>query len=296
MVKSMTGFASGQGASGAFQWIWDIRSVNSKGLDVRMRVPDWVGGLEAELKPLVTKAISRGSVSLSLRVTRDQQATQFAVNHSALDATLAAIGEVEKAALDKGLNLTPATAADILTVKGVMDQAADADDTDALKAALIADFRPILSDFVTMRDQEGTSLEAILSAQIDTIEQLVNDAMGVIDQRRADLDGMYKASLQRVQDNIDGLDIDRVAQEIAIIAVKTDVTEEMDRLKAHVEAARKLLAQGDKIGRKLDFLCQEFNREANTLCSKSQHKDLTAIGLDLKAVIDQMREQVQNVE
>ena len=296
MVQSMTGFASGQGASGAFQWIWDIRSVNSKGLDVRLRVPDWIGGLEAELKPLVTKAISRGSVSLSLRVTRDQQSAQIAVNPSALEATLGAIAEVEKAAMDKGLSLTTATAADILNVKGVMDQVADAEDTDVLKAALVADFKPVLTEFVAMRDEEGASLERVLDGQVDTIEQLINSAIGVIDQRREDFDNAYKATLQRINDNIDGIDADRIAQEIAIIAVKTDVTEEIDRLKAHVGAARKLLIQSDKIGRKLDFLSQEFNREANTLCSKSQHKDLTAIGLDLKAVIDQMREQVQNVE
>jgi len=296
MVQSMTGFASGQGASGAFQWIWDIRSVNSKGLDVRMRVPDWVGGLEGELKPLITKAISRGSVSLSLRVTRDQQAAQIAVNQSALSAALEAISSVEKVAMEQGLNLTPATAADILNVKGVMDQASDGDDTNELKAALIADFKPLLQDFVSMRAQEGASLERILNSQIDNIEALVESCAGVIEQRRFDFDASYKAALKRVVDNVDGLDTDRIAQEIAVLAVKTDVTEEIDRLQAHVSAARKLLAQGYKIGRKLDFLSQEFNREANTLCSKSQHKDLTVIGLDLKAVIDQMREQVQNVE
>ena len=296
MVQSMTGFASGQGASGAYQWVWDIRSVNSKGLDVRLRVPDWISGLEAELKPLVSKAISRGSVSMSLRVSRDQQSSQLAVSQAALNATLDAIAAVETAAMDKGLSLTPATAADILNVKGVLDQAADSDDTDKLKAALVADFRPILNDFIAMRNQEGASLEAILCAQIDSIEQLIEAAMGVIEKRRADLDETYKSALQRVVINSDGLDADRIAQEIAIIAVKTDVTEEMDRLNAHVEAARKLLKQGNNIGRKLDFLSQEFNREANTLCSKSQHKDLTVIGLELKAVIDQMREQVQNVE
>ncbi|MDG2340337.1 MAG: DUF1732 domain-containing protein, partial [Paracoccaceae bacterium] len=196
----------------------------------------------------------------------------------------------------QGLNLTPATAADILNVRGVMDQGSDDGDTGALKSALVADFRPILQDFLKMRSQEGQSLDDILSNQMNVIENLVSDADGVLAQRREDFNATYRASLQRVLDNSDGLDATRIEQEIAIIAVKTDVTEEIDRLKAHVNAARKLLAEGDKIGRKLDFLSQEFNREANTLCSKSQHKDLTAIGLELKATIDQMREQVQNVE
>jgi uncharacterized protein (TIGR00255 family) len=296
MVQSMTGFASGQGASDLFQWVWDIRSVNSKGLDVRLRVPDWISGLEAELKPLITKSINRGSVSLSLRVTREQGASKVSVNSTVLSDTLLAIADVERIAMEQGLNLTPATAADILNVRGVMDQGSDDGDTGALKSALVADFRPILQDFLKMRSQEGQSLDDILSNQMNVIENLVSDADGVLAQRREDFNATYRASLQRVLDNSDGLDATRIEQEIAIIAVKTDVTEEIDRLKAHVNAARKLLAEGDKIGRKLDFLSQEFNREANTLCSKSQHKDLTAIGLELKATIDQMREQVQNVE
>ncbi|MDG1739169.1 MAG: YicC family protein [Paracoccaceae bacterium] len=292
----MTGFASGQGADGAFQWIWDIRSVNSKGLDVRMRVPDWVSGLEADLKPMITKAINRGSVSLSLRVSRGQLTSAIAVNPSVLDATLAAISVVEAAAMDKGLSLTPATAADILNVRGVLDQSSDDKDTGDLKKMLLKDFQPILADFVRMRDQEGKALDGILSEQIDTIENLVTQASSVLDQRRADLNASYKNTLQRIVENTDGLDKQRIEQEIALAAVKTDVMEEIDRLVAHIGAARKLLKEGVKIGRMFDFLSQEFNREANTLCSKSQHKELTAIGLELKAVIDQMREQVQNVE
>ncbi len=296
MVQSMTGFASGQGADGAFQWIWDIRSVNSKGLDVRMRVPDWISGLEADLKPMITKALNRGSVSLSLRVSRDQATSAFAVNPSALDATLAAISTVEEAAMDKGLSLTPATAADILNVRGVLDQVSDDKDTSDLKKLLLKDFQPILADFVRMRDQEGKALDRILGEQIDTIDSLVSQASSVLDRRRADLNTSFNSSLQRIVENTDGLDKQRIEQEIALVAVKTDVMEEIDRLVAHIDAARKLLKEGEKIGRKFDFLSQEFNREANTLCSKSQHKELTAIGLDLKAVIDQMREQVQNVE
>lgn len=296
MVQSMTGFASGQGSFESYQWSWDIRSVNSKGLDIRQRVPDWIAGLEAELKGKISKAVARGSVSVSLRVTREAAEHSVRVNPQGLSATLDALATIEKAAMEQGVSLTPPTPADILSMRGVLDQGADDGDTTDLKAALLADFHSMLDDFVKMRLSEGEALETVLADQITQIERLVDQAEQIIGQRREDLSAAFKAAVSRVADATDRMDEDRIAQEVALLAVKTDVTEEIDRLKAHVEAARKLLKQGEKIGRKLDFLSQEFNREANTLCSKSQHKELTAVGLDLKAVIDQMREQVQNVE
>ena len=296
MVQSMTGFASGQGAWGEYQWIWDIRSVNSKGLDIRQRVPDWISGLEADLKAAITKSVGRGSVSLSLRVTREASEAEIQLSADGLCATLKALAAVEKAAMDQGVSLTPPTPADILTMRGVMEQKVDDGDTSGLKTALVSDFSSLLGDFKAMRESEGAALEVVLTDQLDQIQQLVSRSEETLATRREDMDQSFRASLSRVTENTDKVDPDRIAQEIAMIAVKTDVTEEIDRLKAHVVAARKLLNQSDKIGRKLDFLSQEFNREANTLCSKSQHKDLTATGLELKAVIDQMREQVQNVE
>lgn len=296
MVQSMTGFASGQGANDHFQWVWDIRSVNAKGLDIRTRVPDWISGLEADVKARVGKAILRGSVSVSLRVNRVEGAASSAVNSANLQLALDALAQVERAALEHGLSVTPCTPADILAMRGVMDQSADTGDTDALKAVLTDDLGHIIEEFVAMRSTEGAALEVVLSDQIDQIEQLVEAAKDVVEARRDDMRAAYKAALDRVVENIEGVSTDRVEQEIALIAVKADITEEMDRLGAHIEAARNLLSEKVKIGRKLDFLSQEFNREANTLCSKSQNKQLTHIGLELKAVIDQMREQVQNVE
>jgi len=296
MVQSMTGFASGQGANHQFQWVWDVRSVNAKGLDIRTRVPDWISGLEADVKARLAKAILRGSVSVSLRVNRVEGGGSTAINAANLQAALSALAEVEKAALEQGVSVTPCTPADILNMRGVMDQSADNGDTDALKATVTADLDGIIAEFVAMRGAEGRALETVLSGQINQIEALVASAKEVVETRRDDMEAAYRASLQRVVENVEGLSADRIAQEIALIAVKADVKEELDRLDAHVEAARKLLAEKVKIGRKLDFLSQEFNREANTLCSKSQNKHLTHIGLELKAVIDQMREQVQNVE
>ncbi|MDP7152067.1 MAG: YicC/YloC family endoribonuclease [Paracoccaceae bacterium] len=296
MVQSMTGFASGQGGFEQFQWGWDIRSVNAKGLDIRLRVPDWVSGLEADLKAMIGKSLSRGSVSLSLRLSREGGEQDLQLNAESLNAALRAFKAVETAATQQGVLLTPPTPADILGMRGVMDQKSDDADTGALKNAIVASFEEVLSELLDMRQSEGQALHTVLSQQIDLIEQLVASATDVLVARRADMDAAYRAALARVVDNSDKLDQDRIAQEIALVAVKSDVTEEIDRLNAHIGAARDLLMQGVKIGRKLDFLSQEFNREANTLCSKSQHKSLTAIGLELKAVIDQMREQVQNVE
>lgn len=296
MVQSMTGFASGQGGYEQFQWGWDIRSVNAKGLDIRLRVPDWVSGLEADLKAMIGKSLSRGSVSLSLRLSREGGEQDLHLNAENLNAALRAFKAVETAATQQGVLLTPPTPADILGMRGVMDQKSDDADTGALKNAIVASFEGVLSELLDMRQSEGQALHTVLSDQIDLIEQLVASATDVLVARRADMDAAYRAALARVVDNSDKLDQDRIAQEIALVAVKSDVTEEIDRLNAHIGAARDLLMQGVKIGRKLDFLSQEFNREANTLCSKSQHKSLTAIGLELKAVIDQMREQVQNVE
>ena len=296
MVQSMTGFASGQGGFEQFQWGWDIRSVNAKGLDIRLRVPDWVSGLEADLKAMIGKSLSRGSVSLSLRLSREGGEQDLQLNAENLNAALRAFKAVETAATQQGVLLTPPTPADILGMRGVMDQKSDDADTSTLKNAIVASFNGVLSELLDMRQSEGQALHKVLSEQIDLIEQLVASATDVLAARRADMDAAYRAALARVVDNSDKLDQDRIAQEIALVAVKSDVTEEIDRLNAHIGAARELLMQGVKIGRKLDFLSQEFNREANTLCSKSQHKSLTAIGLELKAVIDQMREQVQNVE
>jgi uncharacterized protein (TIGR00255 family) len=183
-----------------------------------------------------------------------------------------------------------------VAMRGVLDTASADHDTTALRDAILADFEAPLADFLAMRAAEGAALATILCDQLDQIAALTEQAARAAEARRADMAGVLRAQLARVMDNADGADPSRIAQELALIAVKSDVTEEIDRLRAHVAAARALLAETAPIGRKLDFLSQEFNREANTLCSKAQNTALTAIGLDLKSVIDQMREQVQNVE
>ena len=296
MVRSMTGFASGRGSFGPHSWSWELRSVNARGLDLRLRVPDWIAGLEAGLRKRLDGAVDRGSVALNLRVAREEAAVSLALNEAQLEAVLTALARAEELALDRGVTLAPSRAADLLTHRGVLEAAQEQDETAPLLAAILADFEPVLDAFLEMRSAEGATLDRVLGEQVDRIEALTAAAAAVVAARRAQMAEALNQSLARVMEGAPGADPDRVAQELALIAVKADVTEELDRLGAHVGAARALLAATGPVGRKLDFLTQEFNREANTLCSKSQNAELTGIGLELKAVIDQFREQVQNVE
>jgi uncharacterized protein (TIGR00255 family) len=299
MTVSMTGFAARKGQGGDHSWVWDIRSVNGKGLDLRIRVPDWIDGLEQALRMELPKAMQRGNVSLSLKVSRDaagEGAGLLRIDPAGLDAVLAMLGQIETRAMQAGVTLGQATAADVLTARGVLDMNTTEFDTAPLRAAILSDLVPLLAEFTAMRLAEGRALGAVISAQLDEILALTKAASQEAAARKAAAAPALREALQRVLDNAAGVDEARIAQELALIAVKNDVQEEIDRLTAHVAAAKALLSGGGAIGRKLDFLIQEFMREANTLCSKAQSLALTRIGLDLKTVIDQMREQVQNVE
>ena len=295
---SMTGFAARRGAGLGYSWVWDLRSVNGKGLDLRLRVPDWVEGLELAIRADLQKALTRGNVSLTLKVTQDdaRDAATFRLNDATLAAALAALARVEDAAMAQGLTLRQPTAADVLTLRGVLDQSAQDSDTSPLRAALLADLPGLLADFTAMRAAEGAALSAVLTAQLDRIASLTAEAQAEVALRADAQSASLRDAVARVLAATDAVDETRLATELALLAVKTDVTEELDRLAAHVAAARAHLADPAPVGRKLDFLMQEFMREANTLCSKAQSLALTRIGLDLKTVIDQMREQVQNVE
>ncbi|SNX70502.1 uncharacterized protein (TIGR00255 family) [Cereibacter ovatus] len=296
MISSMTGFATRRGQAVGHLWTWEIRSVNGKGLDLRLRVPDWIEGLEPALRAELGRAIQRGSVSLSLKVAAEGGAEGLRVNVSTLQAVLRGMAEVEAAARGTGVALAPATAADVLGLRGVLEQGAGQEDTAPLRAALLEDLPDLLTSFAAMRRSEGEALERLIRAQLDRIEALTADAATEAEARRATASVTLRENLARLLGASDGLDETRVAQELAMLAVKQDVTEEIDRLRAHVSAARALLDDRAPVGRRLDFLVQEFMREANTLCSKAQSMALTRLGLDLKTVIDQMREQIQNVE
>lgn len=296
----MTGFAALGGeistSSGAFSCQWDMRAVNGRGLDLRFRLPDGLDGLEGELRKRIAARIARGNVSVSLKLTRADPGAGLRLNAPALEAALTMLAQAERQAEAKGFALAPMTAADLLALRGVIDTGPEATDPAPLTAALLGQIDPLIEAFDTTRQHEGAAMQTVLERQLSQIEGLVQAAHAAAGDRRDAQVETLRAALARLSEAAPQLDQGRLEQELALIAVKTDITEELDRLAAHCQAARALLANDSPMGRKLDFLMQEFNREANTLCSKAQNGELTRIGLDLKTLIDQMREQVQNLE
>ena len=270
-LSSMTGFARGHGVAGTYAWAWELKSVNSKGLDLKLRLPPGWEAIEPAVRARATDALSRGSVFAMLTVSREGAAPVARINEPALDAVLAALkgltGKVAGA---------PPSLDGILALKGVMEVSeAEESETErsAAEAAVVAGFGEALKGLTEMRRTEGQALGKILTARLSEIGSLA--ARAEASQR---------------------FDADRLHQEAILLATKIDIREELDRLAAHVAQANKLIAGGGPIGRKLDFLSQELNRESNTLCSKANDLELTNIGLELKAVVEQFREQVQNLE
>ena len=293
MIHSMTAYASKTGAAEGAAWMWEMRGVNARGFDARLRLPDGLDGVETALRTQLKATLTRGNVTVSLRLQRDEGAQELNVDEAQLDRVLAALDQVQDRAFAMGVTLGQPTAADVLSQRGVVVQGGQSSDGTALTAALIAEIPGLIADFVEMRAKEGSALETVLIGQLNEIDALTTAAAKAVDARKDQAADAFRAAVARVVADVEE---DRLAQELAILAVKQDVTEELDRLRAHIAAGRAMIADKRAMGRKLDFLAQEFNREANTLCSKSQNAALTTIGLDLKAVIDQMREQIQNVE
>jgi uncharacterized protein (TIGR00255 family) len=289
----MTGYATREGAAPGYSWTWEVRGVNARGLDIRLRLPDGLGALEAELRKKIGAVAARGSVNVTLRLSRAEDPGAAGVDPAALGAALDALMQVRAVAELRGIALAAPTPADILNLRAMNDSSAAQEMPEP--AVFLADADALLDAFVAMRRGEGAALAAVLGDQIDRIAELTIAARAAADARTEKQADVFRANLETLV-NASDLDEARLAQELALLAVKSDVTEELDRLHAHVAAARELLSKGGPVGRKFDFLMQEFNREANTLCSKSQDTALTAIGLDLKLAIDQTREQVQNVE
>ncbi len=300
-MHSMTGYASRVGAvqrdSAGLEWEWELRAVNGRGLDLRLRLPEGVGFLEKLLRDMLAARLSRGNVSLSLRLRPTQADAAAQIDIEALRGLLAMLEEVGEEAQQAKVLLQAPSALDLLSWRGVLPSGPNlaAIPNEELQVILLGEAEPLIADFLQMRQQEGAALARVIGAQLDQIETLVAQARALLVQRGAEMQAQFRKALAAVMESTEA-DPQRVAQELALLAVKTDLAEELDRLEAHCAAGRALLAASGPVGRKLDFLTQEFNREANTLCSKAQHLEMTRIGLDLKTVIDQMREQVQNVE
>lgn len=300
-MHSMTGYAGGAVSRAidtqTAEWEWDLRAVNGRGLDIRLRLPDGLGRLEKPLRDKLSARMARGSVTLGLRLRIVQAKTGARIDPAALTDVLAALEHIQSTAQENGVTLQAPSTLDVLGWRGVQAQGPDlaAISPDSLDALLLEHFEQVLDDFQTMRQQEGQALAAVLSAQLDEIARLTQAARSLLDQRATDMAAHFHNALAQVLDKTHA-DPARLEQELAVLAVKADLAEELDRLEAHCAAGRALVQADEPVGRKLDFLTQEFNREANTLCSKAASAALTAVGLDLKVVIDQMREQAQNVE
>ena len=294
-VSSMTGFARASGEEGGFSWTWELRSVNAKGLDVRARLGPGFEGLDGAVRARAAKKMRRGNINLTLTLARGGDATAYRINDVMLEQVIEALPDIQR----RLPNVRPPSADGILSVRGVIeavDQDVPESDRETLEGVVLAGLDRAFDALVAARRDEGARLHGVLVTQVDEIERLTAEAKGLAATRPEAIRARLAEQVQQLCENIAEVSEDRLAQEAAILMTKADVREELDRLAAHVEEARALLAVNEAVGRKLDFLCQEFNREANTLCSKSGDVALTKVGLGLKAVIDQLREQVQNVE
>lgn len=292
-IASMTGFARVDGAHGAWRWVWEIRTVNSRGLEWRVRLPAGYEALDPELRKAVKGKITRGAFNATLSLAADRSEAQFRINEDMLREAITMIEHIRA-----HMKCAPPQPEGVLAVKGVVEPVEhDLNETEQqeLRAAIVASFSGALDMLVAARRKEGEALAEMLMLQVGEIEALTNAAASHSASTPAALKARIETQLKELL--ADGaVPEDRLAQEAALLAVKADIREELDRLKTHVGSARAMLNKSGPVGRELDFLTQEFNREANTLCSKAADMELKRIGLELKRVIDQIREQVQNVE
>jgi uncharacterized protein (TIGR00255 family) len=290
----MTGFARASGERQGLFWQWELKSVNGKALDVRVKLPPGFEALDLPVRAALASGFRRGNLQVSLNVSGAVGRESLRLNREVLDQLVAA-GE----ALRERIGGAPLRADVLLSIKGVVEVAeAGADDAEIERrnAAMMTSFGEALTALAAARRAEGERLEAVVAAQIMRIAALAGAARASPARSPNAIRARLAEQVSRLLETGAPLDPDRLHQEAVIAATRADIQEELDRLQAHVEAARDLLDSGDAVGRKFDFLAQEFNREANTLCSKAADRTLSAIGLDLKTVIDQLREQVQNIE
>lgn len=289
----MTGFARTSGEAEGWSWVWELKSVNGRSLELRLRLPPGFEALEPGVRSVAQAALARGSVNAALTVTPAGGSGALSLNRALLD-------QYAKAALElaETYGLPKPGPAELLALKGVVEgePALGEEARTALHAAILADLEQAVTGLKAHRAVEGEKISALLTTLLDRIAILHGEADSVAREQPAMIRQRLEAQIESLLGSDKRVDPDRVAQEVALIAVKADVREELDRLKAHIEQARGLLKTGGPVGRKFDFLAQELNREATTLCNKSATVELNRVGLDLKATIDQLREQVQNVE
>jgi uncharacterized protein (TIGR00255 family) len=293
-LSGMTGFARGHGVSGPYAWAWEVKSVNGKGLDLRLRLPSGWDAVETPVRARAAQSLARGSIQANLTVERSGALPVVRVNTAVLEAVLATAQ-----VLAPRIDASPPSLDGLLALKGVME-VGEAEEREeerrGAEAAAIEGFAVVIDALAEMRSHEGAALGRVLAARLGEIAALAQRAELAPGRRPEAIRMRLAEQIAALLSQSDRFDPDRLHQEAILIAVKADVREELDRLAAHVAQAQLLIGQGGPIGRRLDFLAQELNREANTLCAKASDVELTNIGLELKAAVEQFREQVQNVE
>ena len=293
-LSSMTGFARAHGVSGAYAWSWELKSVNAKGLDVRFRLPPGWDAVEVAARQRVAEKLSRGTVYCNLTAERKGVAPTVKINEPVLTAVIASLQQLT-GKIDAGAP----TLDGILSLKGVMEVSEEnerEDERQAAEAAIVAGFDAALKDLVAMRRHEGGALGTILNARLSEISALAARAEAAPGRKPEAIKARLAEQVATLLEASQRFESDRLYQEAIMLASKADVREELDRLAAHVAQSQKLLRDGGPAGRRLDFLAQELNRESNTLTAKANDVELTNIGLELKSVVEQFREQVQNLE
>jgi uncharacterized protein (TIGR00255 family) len=293
-LSSMTGFARSHGVSGPYAFEWELKSVNAKGLDFRMRLPPGWDEIEPLVRKRATEVLSRGTVYANLNIKRANAISTVRINEDVLNSILKVAGE-----LAGKIDAVAPSVDGLLAIKGVIEvvepDSDEAEDTVA-KAAIEAAFVQALGSLIEMRRREGETLGQILSQRMEEIETLAKKAEAAPGRKPEAIKARLAEQIAALLEATDRFDSDRLNQEALMIAAKADIREELDRIASHIAQAREMLAKGGAVGRRLDFLAQEFNREVNTCCSKSNDIDLTNTGMAMKNVVEQFREQVQNLE
>jgi uncharacterized protein (TIGR00255 family) len=293
-LSSMTGFARSHGASGPYAFEWELKSVNAKGFDLRLRLPPGWDDIEAPAKKRAGELLSRGTVYANLNVKRTNAVAQVRINEDVLAAVVKVAGQ-----LAGRIDAVAPSVDGLLAIKGVIEVVepeSNEEEDKAAKAAAMAAFEQALTNLVEMRRREGATLGQVLIQRMDEIEKLAKRAEAAPGRKPEAIRVRLAEQVAALLEASDRFDQDRLTQEALLIATKADIREELDRIASHVAQAREMLGKGGPVGRRLDFLAQEFNREVNTCCSKSTAIELTNTGLEMKNVVEQFREQVQNLE
>ena len=294
----MTGYASGSAQIGSVSLDLEIKSVNSKSLDLKIYLPEYLSSLENELRQVASGKVFRGSVVLKIKVSQHSElSNEYVINDQVLNTVFEKIQNIGKMCEEKNIPLEPLKASDFLAVKGVWEEDKNASTfIDDMKSIILDKANELIESLLEARKKEGQGLLTILADKLASILALHKAAEEILPERSKHLEKNFKSLIDKIMSEHSQLDENKIEHEIAIIAIKQDITEELDRLKVHILSMQDLLNSTGAIGKKLDFLSQELNREVNTICSKSQYSALTKIGIEMKTLVDQFREQVQNVE